>query len=554
MATYYQPYQGKIIRHITYRQFDFDRSFADTATSINYFGTNILNHLHTRSRSWVIRNNMFVHEGMPLNANTIADNERYLRSLNFIRDARILVRPVAANSDSVDLLVITKDLFSLTGEIHDLSTTKQYISVSDVNFLGLGQSISGAIVNDKNRKPNVGTDLKYTKYNLFNSFTSLGVEYTDVGHNIYTHQQNEHGFYINADRPLFSQYASYYWSLHLSDVESEPNYGTFSVDDSTFYKYHYKMFDATFGYNIGAVKSRYSTKIPLRKVISLRYYNYDFLQSPQQFYDRYVEMLNGRQALLAQFTLFKQQFYKTNYVLGFGTTEDIPYGFNISFTSGWYKLKDLSRPYVGVDANRYLYSNKGDIAQFFLRTGGYFKGGLQDATVLLGSSFYSRLLLWNNVKIRQFMRLSYTGQFSTFAAEPLRINNAFGLENFRQDSVQGNQRLTLRSQTIFFGPGKVFGFAYAPFLTGDLSYLKATQKSIDHSPFYYSIGGGLRVRNENLVFGTIELKGVFLPRKIAGENRFKIGISTNLRFRYNSSYVSPPALLEYNGDVSNDIF
>lgn len=556
VATYYQPYAGKVIRNVEFRQFGFERSFSDTVSRIRYFGTNFLNHLHTRSKSWVIRNNLFIKPGMLLNPNVIADNERYLRSLNFIRDARILVQTIDPASDSVDVLVVTKDLFSLTGAVHDLSPDKQYFNARDVNFLGLGQMVSGSFLQDRSRSPHTGGDVSYTKYNLFNSFTNLGFEYTNIGRNIYTKRIEEHGAYLNFDRPLYSQYARYYWNLHLSDVWSEPNYEGRNVDSSAFYHYRYKMFDATFGYNIDANKGKKNLKIPFRSVISLRYYHYDFLKSPTQFFGRYVEALNPREALLAQYTIFKQNFFKTNYVLGFGATEDIPYGFNMSLTGGWYKLKDLSRPYLGFNGNEYLHSPKGDIVQFFLRTGGYFNKGLQDAAVLAGVSAYSRLWLWKNFKVRQFMRLSYTGQFSPYVEEPLRINNNFGLESFRNDSIQGTQRATLRSQTVFYCPGKILGFGFAPFLTSDISYIRQTKMSsmFFKSSVYYSIGGGLRMRNENLVFGTIELKGLYFPRSVAGENRFKIGITTDIRFRYNASYVTPPSLLEYNSDINNDIF
>ena len=554
VATYYMPYEGKIIRHIDIEEYGFERSFSDTATRIVYFGTNLLNHLHANTKSWVIRNNLFVKEGMPLSANMVADNERYLRSLNYIRDARILVKVIDPASDSVDLLVVTKDFFSITGDIRDLEFTKQRVTVSDENFLGFGQLASATVLNDEGRKPHAGVDLHYSKYNLFGSFTSLGFEYSNIGSNLYSKQQDEQGVYLTADRPLYSQYAGYYWSFHATNALSHPNYGTFQSSDSTFYRYHYKMLDGTIGYNIGAKKSRSSVVVPMHEVLSLRYYNYDFLESPHQFYNQYVELLNSRQAILGQFSLFKQQFYKTNYILGFGTTEDIPYGFNVSVTGGWYKLKDLSRAYLGIDANRYFYSNKGSIMQLFLRTGGYLNNGMQDATVLLGTSMYSRLVYWKSFKIRQFIRLSYTGQFDTYAQQPLTINNPFGLENFNRDSIQGTQRITLRSQTVVFCSGKILGFAFAPYLSGDVSYLKTTASSTVQRPWYYSLGGGLRVRNENFVFGTIDLHGMFYPTKIMGANRFFVGLSSNLRFRYNSNYVTPPALLEYNSDVNSDIF
>ena len=87
--------------------------------------------------------------------------------------------------------------------------------------------------------------------------------------------------------------------------------------------------------------------------------------------------------MLAQFTFFKQEYYKTNYIFGFGTTEDIPYGYNIALTCGWYKQSYLSRPYAGVDANRYMVYNKGDIVQYFLSAGTFLnKGKWQDAGML----------------------------------------------------------------------------------------------------------------------------------------------------------------------------
>ncbi|WP_139188079.1 BamA/TamA family outer membrane protein [Arachidicoccus rhizosphaerae] len=554
IENYYQPYAGKVIRHIEVRQFGFEKSFSDTATKIRYFGTNLLNSLHNNSKSWVIRNNLFIHEDDRLSPAIIADNERYLRNLNFIRDARILVKTIDPSSDSVDLLVVTKDLFSLTGEVSSLDLDHQQITIGDENLMGLGQSLEVTGLHDPERKPKYGIDARYEKYNVFNSFLNVSGGYADIGRNLYNYKKNERSYFLNLDRPLYSQYARTFGFLHMTNAWSEHSFEPFIEPDSAFYKYHYKMLDVAFGYNFGARRHLQSTDVPLRKVISFRYFNYNFKESPQQFVGRFVEKLNDRQAFLTKFTLFKQKFFKTRYILGFGATEDIPYGYNFSLTGGWYRIKDLSRPYIGLDANRYAYTEKGDILQFFLRTGSYFREGLQDGNLLLGTSLYSRLVRVRQLKVRQFMRMSYSSQFNTAIAEPLRINNAFGLQDFRQDSIQAKRRLTLRSETIFFSPGKVFGFSFAPFLTGDFSLIEPTKQSIDPSHFYYGLGGGIRTRNENLVFGTIELKAIYFPRKIYGQNQFKIGLTTNLRFRYNSSYVSAPEFVQVNNDIRNDIF
>src|SRR4051794_2148925 len=48
-------YQGKVIRSITTQELGFEKVFTDTSKRINYYGTRILNALHTNTYGWVIR-------------------------------------------------------------------------------------------------------------------------------------------------------------------------------------------------------------------------------------------------------------------------------------------------------------------------------------------------------------------------------------------------------------------------------------------------------------------------------------------------------------------
>ena len=63
---------------------------------------------------------LFISENTPLNPHRLADNERFLRDKDFILDSRIVVTPVEG-SDSVDLTVITRDVFSLGGTMEEVS-------------------------------------------------------------------------------------------------------------------------------------------------------------------------------------------------------------------------------------------------------------------------------------------------------------------------------------------------------------------------------------------------------------------------------------------------
>ena len=180
-------------------------------------------------------------------------------------------------------------------------------------------------------------------------------------------------------------------------------------------------------------------------------------------------------------------------------------------------------------------------------------GQLQDVNLLVGTSIYSRLFLCNNVKIRQHFNFSYTQQFNRVGLEPLSINNNFGLRYFRSDSIRGDQRISLYSETFIFLKYKVLGFKFAPFAFGDITLIRPQEESFSKSTAYYGLGGGVRTRNENLVFGTIELRFIYFPRKV-DQNSFKLTLNTNIRFRINSSYVSAPDIVQLNNDNGNNIY
>src|SRR6185369_3555854 len=113
----YLKYEGKIIRRIVLKRMGFDKLVVDTARNLQSAMARTANRLHTNSREFTIRNNLFIREGNPLNPYRLADNERLLRNLDFMMDARIFVRPIRNNPDSVDLVVVTRDVFSLGGSL-----------------------------------------------------------------------------------------------------------------------------------------------------------------------------------------------------------------------------------------------------------------------------------------------------------------------------------------------------------------------------------------------------------------------------------------------------
>lgn len=548
----FQRYEGKIIRNILTDALGFDRSFTDTTNRIRYLGARIMNRMHTDTRAWVIRNNLFFSEGSVLNPYLMSDNERFLRSIDYIQDARILILPIMGKRDSVDVLVVTKDLFSISGGIDVSGINRVKIKAAENNLMGMGQRVQLTTLVDSKRKPSFGYEFLYTQNSIAHSFVNASIGYTVINTGPSTGTEEEKAFYINAQRDLVSPYSHLAGGLIISYNQSENFY---RKPDSFFYKYRYNVYDGWIGYNLGITKLlKSNNSIRDRSFLAFRYMRTHFNEVPEQVGEAYDRIYNSKQALLAEFTLFRQNFYKTNYIYGFGTTEDIPYGINVALTGGWYKQLQLARPYAGINANHYMAADNGSFMQSFFRSGVFWdKGRMEDVRILMGANFFSKIYYYQTQKIREYLRFSYTRLINRITTEPLRIDNQFGLQSFSSDSALGNQRLSLYAETFMFTNYKLFGFRMAPFAFTDISWLSSRQGR-GLTGFYSGLGGGVRTRNENLIFGTMELRFIYFPTRAEKYNGFKISFNSNIRFRYSTRYVKAPDIIQVNSDDSNNSY
>lgn len=542
----YMPYQGKIIRKINVEPINFDRSFQDTCYRDNSLAARVGNRLHISTRKFVIRNNLFIKENTPVNAYKIADNERYLRSLEYIGDARIIIDTVPGYPDSVDITVFTKDLFSIAGGAASNGLNHVNMNVYDANLAGMGQRLDLSALYDYNRNPVWGYGGYYRKNNVGHSFIDATIGHSTMQGNIYTRTE-ESTDYITLSRGLVSPYSHFAGGLTISRNQG---YNLYNMPDSLFYKYRYGFFDAWAGYSVGINKlTETNNSIRDRRFLAFRYYKRDFTQVPEQVGNRFNPIFNDSRAILGQFTFFRQDYYKTQYIYGFGTTEDLPYGYNIAVTGGWHEQLGVQRPYAGANANWYMASGYGDFLQLYMKSGAFLhERRVEDGSFLLGATAYSRIIFWNSTKIRQYVNLSYTHLYNRVTFAPLYINNYYGLRGFLSDSAYGTQRLTLQMETVFYLRFKLAGFQFAPFPWGDITLITPENAVYSKSSFYSSLGLGVRTRNENLVFETIEMRAFFFP--IAPDNMkgFKVVTNAHIRFRYRSNYITAPDLVHLNDE------
>jgi len=535
----FMPYSGKVIRRITINPVRFERNVTDTVRNLQNTVTRVANTLHSNSREWAIRDLLFFYEGSPLDPYKLADNERFLRDQEFIKDARIYVRKVPGDSDAVDVEVVTRDIFSIGGSFNPRGPTTTRFRIYDSNLAGMGQHVEFNGLFDTDRRPVFGSQFLYRKISVGGSLINASVGYTELDNGSSYGYENEKAYYLRLDRPLVSPSTRVAGGLEVSRNWSS---NVFLRPDSAFRAYRYRVYDVWAGYNL-KIFSRGRN----RYFIAARAFEQHFAEQPKQPQEEVNPVYNDHRYLLGKITFFRQDFYRTKFIYGFGRTEDVPYGQTASLLFGRDRQFGSDRTYFGVEAEKTSAHRSGHFSTVGMRLGAFRSPHrFEDATMLLSASFFSKLLPYRKLLIRQSANVNFTKVYNQRTSLPLDVNGQFGLQNFRADSLLGNKRLNVGSETVFFTPLKFLGFRFAGFTYGELAWLaKEDQKFWDRTPFY-GIGGGIRTRNENLVFGTIELRFVWFPRVVETVPQFRLSVTTNLRVKYTGTFVTAPSFINYN--------
>lgn len=535
-------YEGKIIRKIVINQIGFERSVQDTTQRFKTFMVNSANALHNDTKRWVIRDNLFLREGKPLNPYRVADNERYLRDLDFILDTRIFVLPISEDNDSVDLLVMTRDVFSLGATFSPSSPTEYRYKVQEANLAGMGQRLQVRGIYDTERNPTAGYEFLYQKTNLFGSFINATAAYTEINSGISVGNENESAYLFRLNRPLFHPFARWTGAVELSRNWSR---NSEQKQDSVFARYAYNIQDYWAGYSFGHRKLPSSlSENRNRKLIAFRVFEQHFSQPPSTPIRSNERLIySDRITLLSQLTFFKGDFYKTQYVLGFGRTEDIPYGYRVSFTGGWEKEVQKKRLYSGAELFWSTVNKNGTFINYTVKLGNYWsKDLIEDALAQFNISRYSRIYPLGRNKVRHQADLGFATLIDPAVKRKLDIRDLNGLNGFRPDSLAGDQRLTLRNEAVVYTSMKFLGFHLAPVVRMDLAYISSENaKLIQKRNFYSGFSAALRARNENLIFNTVEARIYYYPKTVEGLSQTRLEFRTNLRIKYPTNLVTPPA-------------
>ena len=551
----FSAFEGKIIRNISIDSHDpFGFSFSDSTKTANNWLERTGNFIHIRTKPYTIRNFLLIKENAPLDALSVSESERLLRSQNYIRSVEITVKNAETSSDSVDVFVNVLDSWSLIPTV-TISTSKNKLQVKERNVLGLGHQLRAGITNRLD-DGKFGYDLRYTVPNFNNTFINTTIAYTiDLD-----------GFYykeFNIDRPFYSPLAKWAGGIYLNESYRQETFNN-ELMESSIEPLKSQIQDFWVGHAFKLFKGFSDKERTTHLITSARVLHLDYMESPDSAYDP-IDYFSNEIFYLGSVAINSRQFIQDTYIFRDGIVEDVPVGTIFSGTGGVQYKNHQNRLYLGAQASHGNYFNWGYFSTN-IEFGTFFKNNHMEQTALsFQANYFTNLIsIGEKWKMRQFVkpqfligtnRLNSDGDRVTID-DYNRFSGPFGSDDLRDNSAKipgfdsgllGTKKFVLSLQTQLYSPWEVLGFRLNPYLNMTTGLLGDEGIKITKSRLYSSFGIGFIVRNDYLVFRSFELSLSYYPTMPGqGDNIFKTNSFEPDDFGFQSFQTGKPRPIWYN--------
>jgi hypothetical protein len=517
----YLPYRGRFIRRIDTARLP----VFNTETSAPHWVLSVGNAIHIGTRERIIRNYLLMEEGTPLDPYILADTERILRSSPFLEDATIVVIPVAETADSVDLLVVTQDAWSL-GVTGSVASPERYkVKLFDRNFLGFGHLIEAAFDVNRGRSQEVDFAGLYGVGNIWGSFIDSELRYID------SHMENRRQVVFS--RPFRAVEINYGGALSVSRVGDK--------DASAAVRTEYDQQDLWIGrafrsHRAGAEEDR-RKQLTVSGRVAVR----DYVKRGPVAEDT-DRSLHNRTLTLAGVSWSHSAYRKALLLRTYGNTDDISYGYLASVVGGYEAGEFNDRWYAGARVSLGGFGKTYSYLTGLVEAGSFFRGSdAQDAAVRVSVSGFSGLSPPGRYRYRCFYGVDYLAGFDRQSNDRLKLR----VEAI-DTNLEDTQRLTLGLEPVVFTPWRVFGFRFAVFGSFSAGNIGPDPDSFLQGKYYSSFGAGLRFHNDHLVFGSYELKLFYVPNVPPDASASVFDFSTVREVSGGDFTPGPPSTVGFN--------
>lgn len=523
----YDNYSGRIIRNRELVRLNAFGTAIDNPAEYDPSRTEkVMNSTYTKTKRFVLNQYILFREGDTISPQEMADNERLLRQLPYIDDARITIVPV--DSTHADVAIIVRENYPYGVSVSVDGLEAGMLRAFDRNFAGLGHELSLSMPYDFSEYPWPGFGVNYSIRNIARSFSDLELGFSDgLGANCLRGQFN---------RDFVTSETRYAWSASLTMTRTTEDLDTMQAAVPLKYIRH----------DYWAARSFMLDRETVTRIIAgVRYVHNNVYARPEIDDFSYYRLQNYRQ-WTGSLSLTSQRFINTSLIYSYGRTEDIPYGYMVEVMGGSEKNEYKWRTFAGMKLafgnlfNRagYLYGGLG-YSSFINR------GESEQGVVQASLRYFTPLIRAGRSKIRIFFNAYYTGGFNRYTDEFLFIRNNDFVRGFRNDSIKGTERVTASVEPVLFLSKPLIGFRFALYAFADAGFL--ANDGFGDGSYYVipALGAGVRVRNDQLVLNTIQIRLAWYPNVPPWSERSWISVAGIPRLRPPGFEPQPPGMIPF---------
>ena len=515
----YKDFEGKIVRRITIETHDpFGFSFTDTTETANSWLEKTGNRLHLKSKEFAIRNLLIFKKHQPLDSLLVRESQRLIRTQDYIRSVEFKVEPVGKSSDSVDVHITTLDYWSLTPG-GSISNSKMKFKLKEKNYLGYGHQLRLGVEN-RFSDGKVATELLYIMPNFKNTYIGATIG----------HRNDLEGFYkrhFDISRPFYSPYTKWAGGIYLTEHFKEEILSDATTEISP-QRLKYQTQDYWGGYSHKLFKGRSERERSANIIGALRLQHTNYKEKPPIAYDS-IHFFSNETYYLGSIGISSRQFKEDAYIFRDGIIETVPTGDIYAITGGRHYKNNQHRWYVGAKVAHGDYYDWGYISATF-EYGTYFNQSKPEQTAFSFSANYFTNLIYlgEKWKMRQFIKpqiligknrlnsradrltIDEPDNFKGFYEYEEPYKHKVGIPGFKSGLV-GISKYVLSLRTQFYPPWQLIGFRFNPYLDINAAMLDDDQTRAHQNKIYTSLGVGLIIRNDYLVFNSIQLSLSYYP-------------------------------------------
>ncbi len=520
------PFEGKIIGNITLNKVPvLEGSVQDTSRVLNTWYGKALNKVHVNTQTKILKQNILFQSGDEVDPYTLADNERILRQLSSIRDAKIYLKPRINDPDIVDVEVVTQDVISLGASFNYNKVNNFSFDIYDRNILGTTRDFQVSYYFNEHEVPKHGYGLQYRVPNFWGTFVQGTFLYEDT----YFRKQIS----MNLMRNFFTPEIKYGGGVSLRRVED-------------FHR-PISVFGLALPYTANEVSiwlgRSYQLEERTNLIFQSRFASSNFIERPLINEDTNRFFMNSNLYFVSA-SLVNRTYSKSKLIRGFGRTEDVPKGKLLSFTYAFDNNEFNNRNY---------WQLKLGYAEYFDKIGylsassaiGAFRNNQhwEDGVFSANFNYFSPLIVNGKSSFRQFIYLNHLSGVNRRSENVLPID-----KNFLNDSTLrplGEKRFNMAFETVYFTPWYFYGCKLSLYNRNSFTWL-SNEQQFNYRKLFSSFGFGARILNESFVFPTIEINFTYYHSPSGYPNNIDLSVFNNYPGDFLEMQIGRPEVLPFN--------